>query len=126
VLLGGTDDRKSRDSFSVHSICFIEEELMRQRVKLFVGSVIFIGLVSVVMVMSAAVAHADHNVNVNTATVNELKTVPGIGKVIAERIVEYRENERAFNTVEDLLNVKGIGKETLEKLRDHVTVGEES
>ncbi|HHZ82601.1 MAG TPA: helix-hairpin-helix domain-containing protein [Nitrospirales bacterium] len=126
MLLCGTDDRKSRDSFSVHSICFIEEELMRQRVKLFVGSVIFIGLVSVVMVMSAAVAHADHNVNVNTATVNELKTVPGIGKVIAERIVEYRENERAFNTVEDLLNVKGIGKETLEKLRDHVTVGEES
>ncbi|HIO69893.1 MAG TPA: helix-hairpin-helix domain-containing protein [Nitrospirales bacterium] len=126
MLLCGTDDRKSRDSFSVHSICFIEEELMRQRVKLFVGSVIFIGLVSVVMVMSAAVAHADHNVNVNTATVNELKTVPGIGKVIAERIVEYRENERAFNTLEDLLNVKGIGKETLEKLRDHVTVGEES
>ncbi|HIB54441.1 MAG TPA: helix-hairpin-helix domain-containing protein [Nitrospirales bacterium] len=126
MLLCGTDDRKSRDSFSVHSICFIDEELMRKRVKLFVGSVIFIGLVSVVMVMSAAVAHADHNVNVNTATVNELKTVPGIGKVIAERIVEYRENERAFNTVEDLLNVKGIGKETLEKLRDHVTVGEES
>ena len=99
---------------------------MRQRVKLFVGSVIFIGLMSVVMVMSAAVAHADHNVNVNTATVKELKTVPGIGKVIAERIVEYKENERAFNTIEDLLNVKGIGKETLEKLRDHVTVGEES
>ena len=50
----------------------------------------------------------------------------GIGKVLAERIVEYRENEQAYKTVDDLLNVKGIGKATLEKIRDHVTVGEGS
>lgn len=99
---------------------------MRQRTRLFVDSILFIMVMSVVMVMSAAVVHADHNVNINTATVKELKTVSGIGKVLAERIVEYRENERSFKTVEDLRNVKGIGKATLEKLRGHVTVGEKS
>ena len=99
---------------------------MRQRTRLFVDSVMFIVVMSVVMVMGAAAVHADHNVNINTATVKELKTISGIGKVLAERIVEYRENVKAFNTVEDLLNVKGIGKATLEKIRDHVTVGEKS
>ena len=62
---------------------------------------------SVVIVLSAAAVHADEKVNINTATVNELKTIPGIGKVLAELIVEYRENEQAFKTVDDLLNVKG-------------------
>ncbi|MBQ26648.1 MAG: competence protein ComEA [Nitrospiraceae bacterium] len=81
---------------------------------------------SIVMVMSIAAVYADHNVNINTATVEELKPITGIGKVHAERIVEYRENERLFNAVDDLLNVKGIGKETLEKFREHVTVDEES
>jgi competence protein ComEA len=99
---------------------------MRQRTRVVVDSILFIVVMSVVMVMSAAAVHADHNVNINTATVKELKTISGIGKVLAERIVEYRENERPFKTVEDLRNIKGIGKATLEKLRDHVTVGEES
>ena len=99
---------------------------MRQRVKLFVDSILFIAIMSVVIIVSTAVVHAEHNVNINTATVKELKTVSGIGKVLADRIVEYRENERSFNTVEDLRNVKGIGKATLEKIRDHVTVGEGS
>ena len=99
---------------------------MKQRARLFVDGILFIVIMSVVMAMSAAVVHADHNVNINTATVKELTTISGIGKVLAERIVEYRENERPFKTVEDLRNIKGIGKATLEKMRDHVTVGEES
>lgn len=99
---------------------------MRQRTRLFVDSIMVIVVMSVVMVMSAATVHADHNVNINTATVKELKTISGIGKVLAERIVEYRETERSFKTVEDLRNIKGIGKATLEKIRDHVTVSKES
>ncbi len=99
---------------------------MRQRTRLFVDSILFIVVMSVVMVMSAAAVHADHNVNINTATVKELKTISGIGKVLAERIVEYRETERPFDAVDDMLNVKGIGKATLEKIRAHVTVGEKS
>ncbi len=90
-----------------------------------VKSLAVLTIVSVVLALSAVVAYADHNVNINTATVDELMTVPEIGKVLAERINEYRENERSFKTVEDLLNVKGVGKATLDKIRDHVTVGEE-
>ena len=99
---------------------------MRQRARLLVNSILFIVVMCVVMVMGTVTVHADHNVNINTATVKELKTISGIGKVLAERIVEYRENERSFKTVEDLRNIKGIGKATLEKIRDHVTVGKES
>ena len=82
-------------------------------------------IASALLALSVFVAYADHNVNINTATVGELMTVLGIGKVLAERINEYRENERLFDTVEGLLNVKGIGNDTLEKIRDHVTVGDE-
>ena len=103
-----------------------EEGLMRQRARLLVNSILFIVVMCVVMVMGTVTVHADHNININTATVKELKTISGIGKVLAERIVEYRENEQSFKTVEDLLNVKGIGKATLEKLREHVTVGEKN
>ena len=91
-----------------------------------VRSLAVLTIVSVVLALSAVVVYADHNVNINTATVKELQTIPGIGKVLAERIAEYREHERPFKTVEDLLNVKGVGKATLDKIRDHVTVGEGS
>lgn len=60
-------------------------------------------------------------VNVNTASQKELESLPGIGEVIAQRIIEYRETHGPFTTVEDLLKVKGIGPKKLEKLRDRVT-----
>ena len=91
--------------------------------RVFWGSVVVLMIVSVVA-LSIAAAYADEKVDINTATVKELKTIPGIGQVIAERIVEYRETERAFSTVDDLLNVKGIGKATLEKIRAYIIVGE--
>ena len=83
-----------------------------------------VGVAVVSVVLSVGTVYADENIiNVNTATVKELMAIPGIGKVLAERIVEYREEERPFIVLEDLLNIKGIGKETLEKIREHVTVG---
>ena len=96
--------------------------MMRSK-RVFWGSVVVLMIVSVVALSIVAV-YADEKVDINTATVKELKTIPGIGKVIAERIVEYREAERAFSTVDDLLNVKGIGKATLEKIRAYIIVGE--
>jgi len=61
-------------------------------------------------------------INLNTAGVEELTTLPGIGPSYAKRIVEYREKNGPFKRVEDLLNVQGIGEKTLEKIRDKVTV----
>ncbi len=60
-------------------------------------------------------------VNINTATVKELELLPGIGKVIATEIVQYRTGNK-FNTPEDLLKVKGVGDKTLEKIRGMIVV----
>lgn len=62
-------------------------------------------------------------VNINTATAKELEKLPGIGKVSAQRIIEYREANGGFKSVQELDKVQGIGKATLEKLRDLVTIG---
>ena len=61
-------------------------------------------------------------VDINTATLDELQTLKGIGPALAQRIIEYREEHGPFTSVEDLLHVKGIGETTLNKFRDHVTV----
>ena len=61
-------------------------------------------------------------ININTATQTELETLNGIGPAIAQRIIEYREEHGAFQNIEELLNVKGIGEATLNKFRDHITV----
>jgi competence protein ComEA len=61
-------------------------------------------------------------VNINTASAAELEALPGIGEVIAQRIVDHRTEHGPFPTVEDLLDVSGIGESTLEDIRDLVTV----
>ena len=61
-------------------------------------------------------------VDINTATLDELQTLSGIGPVIAQRIIDYRTENGAFTSIEDLLNVKGIGEATLNKFRDRVSV----
>ena len=61
-------------------------------------------------------------VNINTATVEVLQTLPGIGPTIAQRIVEYRQTHGPFQKVEDLLNVKGIGEKKLEKIKPLIEV----
>ncbi len=61
-------------------------------------------------------------VNVNTATPEELETLPGIGEVLAAAIVQFREEHGPFTSVDQLLDVSGIGEVTLEELRDFVTV----
>jgi competence protein ComEA len=61
-------------------------------------------------------------INLNTATPAELQTLPGIGPVLAQRIVEYRDANGPFQSVDDLLKVKGIGPSLLEKIQDLVEV----
>lgn len=62
-------------------------------------------------------------ININTASAEELTALPGIGPSYAQRIVEHREKNGPFKKVEDLLNVRGIGEKTFEKIRDRLTVG---
>ena len=55
--------------------------------------------------------------NINSATKEQLQTLPGIGPAIAERIVLYREQFGPFKSPDDLLKVKGIGAKKLEKIK---------
>lgn len=61
-------------------------------------------------------------VNINTATLDELDKLPGIGRAKAEAIIEYREGISRFYSKEDLMQVSGIGEKTFEKLKDLICV----
>ncbi len=61
-------------------------------------------------------------VDVNRADEDQLQTVPGIGPATARRILDWRKEHGPFERLEDLLNIRGIGVTTLEKLRPYVTV----
>ena len=65
-------------------------------------------------------------IDVNEADAVELQEVPGIGPVMAQRIVEFREEFGPFERLEDLLDVRGIGLRTLERIRPYLRVGDRS
>lgn len=64
----------------------------------------------------------DTKVSINTATVEELMKIDGIGESKAKAIVKYRETNGNFETIEDIKNVSGIGESTFEKFKDYITV----
>jgi len=76
--------------------------------------------------ISAPSGEIVEKVNINTADVSELDSLPGIGKVTAHRIVEYRKAHGPFKSIEDLLNVPRFRKRVLEKIRDYIYVGKVS
>ena len=61
-------------------------------------------------------------VNINTATLEELKVLPSVGDVTAQNIIDYRERNGKFNDIDDLKNVTRIGTKTFEKLKDLISV----
>ena len=72
-----------------------------------------------------APATASAPVNLNTATVAQLETLPGIGGATAKRIVEHRQKNGGFKKIEELMNIKGIGEKSFLKLKPLVTVAAE-
>ena len=71
---------------------------------------------------STTSATAVSKVNLNRASVDELQSLPGVGPVLAQRMVEWRKAHGRYRTVDDLREVKGIGKKRMEQLRPLLTV----
>lgn len=69
---------------------------------------------------------ADGQIDLNTSTAKELQQLPGIGKGLAKRIIDYRIANGPFKNVEDLIKVKGIGKKMFARMQDRLTVGSSS
>ena len=81
------------------------------------------GLLAALLLLAAGrTLAADAPVNINTASAAELATISGIGPAKAEAIVEHREKNGQFKTVDDLKLVRGIGDKMLDRLRPQVTV----
>jgi len=62
------------------------------------------------------------SLDVNTASKNDLMTLPKIGPVTAEKIIQYRDDFGPFKSIEDLLKIKGIGQKTLDQLKPFIQI----
>jgi competence protein ComEA len=71
---------------------------------------------------SMAAAPAAAPVNINTATIQQLETLPGIGPATAQRIIEYRQKSGGFKKIEELMNIRGVGEKSFLTLKPLITV----
>ena len=78
-----------------------------------------------IIISSASQENEDEKqvmVNINTANIEKLQTLPGIGESIATKIIEYRDKNGKFKTIEDIKNVSGIGENKFNNIKDKITV----
>lgn len=68
------------------------------------------------------VSEPQGKININTASASQLDTLPGIGPVYAQRIIDYRTANGGFKSIGEIENVKGIGSKTFEKMKDLITI----
>jgi len=78
------------------------------------------------VVLAAGKTTPAGRVNINTASVEQLTTLPGVGPKLAARIVEYRQKSGSFRSPQELMNVKGIGEKNFAKIESWLSVGEGS
>ena len=91
---------------------------------------IFTQMVMVVVVLllffASTKGEQTRRIDLNTATLCELDSLPGIGSSMAERILEFRRKNGPFKRIEDLMNVRGIGEKKFRRMRDRIRVNARS
>ena len=92
------------------------------RISRFVAAALLAALVLTTGPAFAATAAPAGKVNLNTATVTQLVDLPGIGPALAGRIVEHRQKNGAFKSVEDVMAVRGIGERNFAKIQGFLSV----
>jgi competence protein ComEA len=68
------------------------------------------------------ISYSDGKININTASLSELDTLPGIGPTTAQKIIDYRTQNGPFKSIEDIKNVSGIGEKKFEQIKDKIKV----
>ena len=68
------------------------------------------------------VQNNDGKINLNTATEQQLMLLPGVGETTAQKIIQYRTDNNGFTTIEDIMNVSGIGEKKFEQMKPYIKV----
>jgi len=91
----------------------------------FVRSYVTIGLLAFMLCLSlpGMGLAAEGRIDLNVATAQQLEQLPGIGKEIAQRIVNYRKESGPFKSISELIKVKGVGLGKLAKVKELLTIG---
>ena len=64
----------------------------------------------------------DGKININRADSDQLQEIPGVGPATAQKIIEYRQSSGNFSSIEELMEISGIGEKTFAEMKDHITV----
>jgi len=81
-------------------------------------------MLSVAPVVADAKPAPSGKVNLNSASAEQLTALPGVGPALAARIVEHRQKQGSFRSVQELMNVRGIGEKNLAKIQGYLSVGD--
>ena len=90
------------------------------------GGLVTAALLAIALLLVAPPAEAQSLVNINTASIDELRSLPGIGPRKAEAVVAYRDQNGPFAEIEQITEVRGIGPGIFENIREMITVDGEA
>jgi comEA protein len=116
-------DSEAKDAkiFLVLAVVFLVSCVVISFVFDYIDRTQYVEITRVPTAYDSIVIPENEKVNINTATKEELMTLSGIGSVMADNIIRYREENNGFLSIDELKEVSGIGKKTFQKLRPYIT-----